>query len=206
MAWRPSGTHPPIDTDELKIKHSAIGMTPTANRTKHDSILYKAMLVLCASIVLFNGAKAQEHSATTAVCWSLMPGAGQIYNHQAWKVPIIYGGFAVVGYFINYNYQKVSLFRNEYIYRTTHNDTPNLDEYANYPTSSIYSLYNSYNRDYQLSIIIAVGVYALNLVDAYVSGHLFDFKIDDDISMSFAPSITPTATGFHPTVGFQMQF
>ncbi len=164
------------------------------------------MLVLCASIVLFNGVKAQEHSATTAVCWSLLPGAGQVYNHQAWKVPIIYGGFAAVGYFIHYNYQKVSLFRNEYIYRTTHSDTPNLEEYANYPTSSIYSLYNSYNRDYQLSIIFAVGVYALNLVDAYVSGHLFDFKIDDDLSMSLSPSITPTAHGLYPTIGFQMYF
>ena len=164
------------------------------------------MLVLCASIVLFNDVKAQEHSATTAVCWSLLPGAGQIYNRQAWKIPIIYGSFATVGYFIHYNYQKMTLFREEYLYRTAHADSPNITDYANYPTSSIYSLYNAYNRDYQLSIIFAVGVYALNLIDAYVSGHLFDFKIDDNLSMDFFPYVAPTVDGFHPTVGLNVHF
>ena len=141
----------------------------------------------------------------TAVALSVVPGGGQIYNHQAWKIPIIYGAFATVGYFVYYNYQKMDMFRDEYLCRVN-TGTANLPDYANYPNSSIYSLYNSYNRDYQLSIIIAVGVYALNFVDAYVSGHLFDFKIDDELALSLMPSATPTLQGFQPTLGVQLRF
>ena len=141
-----------------------------------------------------------------AMCWSLIPGGGQIYNHQAWKIPIIYGSFAAMGYFVNYNYQRMAMFKEEYLYRVNHNDTPALEAYASYPTSNIYSLYNAYNRDFQLMVIITVGIYALNLVDAYVFGHLFDFKIDDNLSLNLAPSMLPDPTGFHPAVGATLRF
>lgn len=163
--------------------------------------------VSCFSFLIFHLSflQAQEHSPTTAVCLSLLPGAGQVYNHQAWKIPIIYGAFATVGYFIHYNYQKMDMFRDEYLYRIN-NGTANMSDYASYPNSSIYSLYNSYNRDYQLSIIIAAGIYALNLVDAYVYGHLFNFRIDDELSMNLSPTVTPTPMGWQPTLGVQLQF
>lgn len=170
------------------------------------------MLVICASMLfcilspLSTAVHAQEHSATKALYWSLLPGAGQVYNRQAWKIPIIYGAFAGVGYFIYTNYQDMKMFKDEYIYRVNHNHTPNLSEYASYNESNIYSLYNSYNRNFQLSIIVAVGIYALNLVDAYVFGHLFDFKIDDDISLSVMPSMQPGLAGWTPTVGVGLTF
>lgn len=165
---------------------------------------------MCAMLFNFqfsisNSAAAQEHSAMTAVAWSIIPGGGQVYNRQAWKIPIIYGAFATVGYFIHYNYQKMDMFRDEYLYRIN-NGSPNLDNYAAYPNSSIYSLYNSYNRDYQLSIIIAVGIYALNMVDAYVSGHLFNFKIDDELTLGLSPSAMPTPEGWQPALGVQLHF
>ncbi len=148
---------------------------------------------------------AQEHSPEVALRWSLIPGGGQIYNHQAWKVPIIYGAFAGMGYLIYDSYRDMKMYKDEYLYRVNHNDTPNLEEYAGYPTSNIYSLYNSNNRNFQLMIIITGGIYALNLVDAYVFGHLFDFQIDDDISMSMVPVLQPTVAGFAPAVGITLQ-
>lgn len=148
----------------------------------------------------------EEHSPTKALLLSLLPGAGQVYNGQAWKVPVIYGVFAGMGYFIHYNYTRMDKFKEEYLYRVQHGGTPNLADYASYPTSSIYSLYNSYNRDYQLMVIITVGVYALNLIDAYVFGHLYSFSIDDDLSMAVTPTVTPTPLGFHPSLGVTLSF
>ena len=142
---------------------------------------------------------AQGHSATKALCLSLLPGAGQVYNRQAWKIPIIYGAFAGMGYFVYDNYRSMRMFKDEYLFRQNHGGTPNLSDYASYPTSSIYSLYNSYNQTYQLMLIITVGIYALNLIDAYVFGHLFDFQMSDDISL--APSVTGTPLGVAPTIG-----
>ena len=155
---------------------------------------------VCIALVLFAGffcsrpvsaqeAMLLEHSADKALRLSFLPGAGQIYNHQAWKVPIIYGAFAGVGYFVYNNYTNMKLFKDEYLYRVNHNDTPSLEDYASYPTSNIYELYNSYNRNFQLMIIITAGIYALNLIDAYVFGHLFDFQIDENLSMAIAPSL-----------------
>ena len=168
-------------------------------------------LLLLALLVLTFGAKAQtsvvgEHSPDVALRWSLIPGAGQIYNHQAWKAPIIYGAFAGVGYFIYDNYKAMRLFKNEYLYRVNNDDQPQNADYAGYPTSNILELYNSYNHNFQLMVVIAVGIYGLNLLDAYVFEHLFDFSIDDDISLNLIPSVQPTLAGWYPTIGVGLTF
>ena len=152
----------------------------------------------------FNTLQAQEHSATKAMCLSILPGAGQVYNHQAWKIPIIYGAFAGMGYLIYDNYSQMKMFKDEYLYRVNHDGATNLSGYDNYPTSSIYSLYNSYNQTYQLMVIITVGIYALNLIDAYVFGHLFEFQMSDDISLG--PGVIGTPFGLRPSLGLSMTF
>lgn len=168
------------------------------------------MLVILAGIIFnshfstFNPLQAQEHSATKAMCLSLLPGAGQVYNHQAWKIPVIYGAFAGMGYLIYDNYQSMKMFKDEYLFRINNEGATNLSGYESYSTSNIYSLYNSYNQTYQLMIIISVGIYALNLVDAYVFGHLFDFQIGDDISL--APGVMGSPMGLQPTLGVNIRF
>ena len=147
----------------------------------------------------------EEHSATRALLLSIIPGGGQIYNRQAWKIPIIYGAFAGMGYLIHYNYTRMDMFKTEYLQRVN-TGVSSLEGYEGYPTSSIYSLYNSYNRNFQLMVIITVGIYALNLVDAYVFGHLFEFQIDDNLSMSLAPSLQAVPSGWYPTVGLTFSF
>lgn len=148
--------------------------------------------------------QAQEHSADVALRWSLIPGGGQVYNHQAWKIPIIYGAFAGMGYLIYDNYSSMKMFKDEYLYRVNHNDTPGLSEYASYPTSNIYSLYNSYNRNFQLMVIITVGIYGLNLIDAYVFGHLFDFQMDENLTLG--PTVQCSPYGTVPALGLQYTF
>ena len=168
------------------------------------------MLVLCASIILnsqfsiLNSLQAQEHSPDVALRWSLLPGAGQVYNRQAWKVPVIYAAFATVGYFIYDNYKAMSLFKDEYLYRVNNDDQPLNADYAAYPTGNIYELYNSYNHSFQLMVVIAAGIYGLNLLDAYVFGHLFDFSIDDNLSLNLSPSLLPSTSGLYPSLGLNL--
>lgn len=130
----------------------------------------------------------EPHSPRKALFLSFLPGAGQVYNGQAWKVPIIYGGFAAAGYFIWFNYNKMVDFRDEYLWRIKGGE-PQLAGYTNYPNTSIYNYYQSYNQSFQLSIIFSVLIYSLNLIDAYVYGHLYEFQINDDISMSLHPNV-----------------
>ena len=137
------------------------------------------------------------------MCLSIIPGGGQIYNHQAWKIPIIYGAFAGMGYFVYDNYSSMKMFKDEYLYRVNNDGATNLAAYSSYSTSNIYSLYNSYNQNFQLMVIITVGIYALNLVDAYVFGHLFEFQMNDDISLG--PSLMATPLGVQPTLGLSLR-
>ena len=177
---------------------------------KAESVKRNAVMPVCVSITfLFSlsscqSLRAQEHSATKAMCLSILPGAGQVYNHQAWKIPIIYGAFAGMGYLIYDNYSQMKMFKDEYLYRVNNDGATNLSGYDSYPTSSIYSLYNSYNQTYQLMVIITVGIYALNLIDAYVFGHLFEFQMSDDISLG--PGVIGTPFGLRPSLGVSMTF
>lgn len=145
------------------------------------------------------------HSPQRALLLSLLPGAGQVYNRQAWKVPVVYAALATVGYFVYDNYTQMSAFKNDYLHRIQPGGTPLIDQYASYPNESIYNMYQAYNKNFQLMIIVGAGVYALNLVDAYVFGHLFDFQINDDLSLHLAPSLQPLPT-IAPTMSLTLRF
>ncbi len=135
----------------------------------------------------------KEHSANRALVLSaILPGAGQVYNRQAWKIPIIYAALGGMAYYSYYNYTQMRSYKDEYLYRVNHFDTPSDADMANIPTSNIYNLYETYNKTFQLSIIISVAVYGLNLLDAYVFGHLFDFQITDDLTLNVAPMLGTT--------------
>lgn len=92
-----------------------------------------------------------------------------------------------MGYFIHTNYTNMRTFKDEYLYRVN-NGTPQLEGYTYYPNSSIYNMYQSYNKNFQLMIIVTAAIYGLNLIDAYVFGHLYDFQINDDLSLHLSPT------------------
>lgn len=152
-----------------------------------------------------------QHSPRTALLLSIVPGGGQIYNHQAWKLPIIYAGLGVMSYVVWNNYSEMMMFKNEYLYRTQHSGATQLEEYASYPTTNIYNLYQSKSKDFQLYLFIDIAFYALNMVDAYVFAHLFDFEINDDLSLLIQPMTIPTigwggGVKATPSLSFTLRF
>ena len=124
------------------------------------------------------------------------------------KIPIIYAALGGVGYFVYDYYTNMTAFKNEYLHRVN-GGTPQLKGYTNYPNSSIYNLYQSNNKNFQLFVIISAAVYGLNLIDAYVFGHLYDFQVNDDLSLNLSPSFTPdftNPTGLTPTLQMTFRF
>ena len=155
-----------------------------------------------------NVTPAKEHNPTLAVLLSIIPGAGQIYNGQAWKVPIFYAALGGVGYLVYTNYKEMMMFKNEYL-SIGYNGRSTLEGYSGYPGSSIYNLYQSSNKNFQRYILISVAVYAFNLLDAYVFGHLYDFQVSDDLSLNLSPSVTTLPTSDYaiaPTLSFSFHF
>lgn len=125
---------------------------------------------------------------------TICPGAGQFYNGSYWKVPIVVGAFATMGYIIDYNSRGYNRYKTAYNLLTDGDDAT-VDEFnGRYPAEYMKTLKNSYRRNRDLSIIITAGLYLLNIVDAHVDAHLRDYDISDDLAISVTPTIMSSYT------------
>ena len=115
----------------------------------------------------------------------LVPGLGQIYNHEYWKLPIYLGaiGFAVHYYSdCQANYLR---FRNIYIEAS--------DKESGYsgPISADQALYyrNVYRRYRDYSVLAIAVLYLLQVIDANVFSYMHNFEVDDNIALRVAPAV-----------------
>ena len=116
---------------------------------------------------------------------ALVPGSGQFYTKKYWKIPIIYAGLITSAYYIKESNEYYELYKNTYLERI---DGNNSDEfYGQYSNSNLVTLSNYYRRNREISILFFFGTYILNIVDASVSAHLFDYDINDDLSLRIQP-------------------
>ena len=132
----------------------------------------------------------KKHSPKRAVILSaLLPGLGQVYNKKYWKLPIIYGGFGGLSYWLYTSTQEYKTYRNALKIRF--DDDPNtVDEFdGSVSENNLIELKNYYKRNLDLSVIFMAVLYALNLVDAAVDAHLFNFDVSDDLSMRIQPRV-----------------
>ena len=146
----------------------------------------------------------KPHSPTKATIMSAaLPGLGQVYNKKYWKVPIILGGIGTSLYFGFSNQKNFTEFREAYGARI--DDDPNTtDEYEDVLSAEGLKAnmdYHQKNRD--LSFVIAGVLYMLNIVDAAVDAHLFNFPKNDKLSFNLQPSINYTYNN-HLSKGFKL--
>jgi hypothetical protein len=96
---------------------------------------------------------------------AVVPGLGQIYNESYIKAPIIWGAAALLVYGWIYNDDLYDEYR--LLYLQTEN--------------SRHRTIRDFYRDQRDLFTIYMGLlYLLNLVDAYVDAHLFDFNVEED--------------------------
>lgn len=190
----PDSTHLSIVTDSITI-NSVIGDSTIT--VSLDSISGKTKKKLEKLEV-----KTFKPSPKKAVIYSaIFPGLGQIYNQKYWKLPIIYGGFVGVSYAVTWNnthYQDYfgaykDIIDGDPDTNRWHNlvpygqDPDNID--VNWFTGVLKDRKNYFRYYRDLSIIIGVALYGLNIVDAYVDAQLFDFDISPDLSLRIEPEM-----------------
>lgn len=121
---------------------------------------------------------------------SVLPGLGQIYNKRYWKLPIIYGALGTIGYFISYNNKKYQQYRNAYLLKISFPGDFLEDKLAiEISEVNLERGVDYYRRNRDLLMILLVGFYALQILDAHVDAHLMDFEINEDISLGVGPGI-----------------
>jgi hypothetical protein len=133
----------------------------------------------------FKSTEEKKHSPHKASIYSaILPGLGQAYNKKYWKIPIVYAGLGVTGYFLLNNRQKVRELQQalNVLYDNDPNTVPEA-KYSKVDREVLQAQRNiaRTNRDY--SIIAFSGVYLINIVDAAIDAHFFQFNIDKPLAM-----------------------
>ena len=149
------------------------------------SVLKKIFLALF--IIVSATSSAQEYGdkipKKAALYSAILPGAGQVYTKKYWKVPVIYGGLITSAYYINESNDFYQLYKSTYLNRLDGDFTDNL----NYSDSDLRTLTEHYRRNREVSALLFTLTYILNIVDASVNAHLFDYDVSEDLSLHIQP-------------------
>ena len=163
-----------MDTS-IKIKADTTIVSKDSTVSK-DSILRKK----------HDPAKATRRSA-------ILPGWGQAYNHEYWKIPLVYAALAIPAATYVYNNKWYKRTRDAYtivVAADTNNYDkidPKLTQFIGDPQSLQYYR-NQFRRDQDYSILFFLLAWGVNVVDATVFGHLKEFDVSDDLSMHVKPT------------------
>ncbi len=132
---------------------------------------------------------------------SILPGLGQAYNRQYWKLPLVYGILGTAGYFIKFNLDNYQKYRRAYVY-SIDGDPATTSEFTQYSSSDLKSLQDSYRKNLDLTVLLTALGYTIQIMDAVASAHLKNFDVSPDISMRMLPVVAPNYIG----VGLVMNF
>ncbi|TDP04004.1 DUF5683 domain-containing protein [Flavobacterium sp. 245] len=122
---------------------------------------------------------------------AVLPGLGQVYNKKYWKVPLVYGAIGTSMYFYIDNKKQYNIYRDEYKNRLAGNKS-NSEYLSRLSESQLMSAQKQFRRNSDLSLLCAVGFYALNIIDANVDASLSQFNVNNQLA--FKPLIIKDKT------------
>lgn len=165
-----------------------------------------------------------EIERLSRVAWKrslILPGWGQYTNGGVWwvKVPVIYGGFVASALIFDYWQWYYKLFLGELQWREEHGQGSDgiLGMNSNWTVQGLVQQKDYARRNRDLTILVTLGWYGLNVVEAYVDSILKNrWNVSDDLSMKISPTLMPNyayaggMTGFSTrnllTPGLKMTF
>ncbi|MGV8095753.1 MAG: DUF5683 domain-containing protein [Mangrovibacterium sp.] len=196
-----------VATDTVKVDTTAVRKVDTTAVKKVDTTTVKVVTADTLAVkkqALEPVEKKEErvHSPKKATIYSaVFPGLGQIYNRKYWKLPLVYIGFASLIYAIDWNNDYYVLYKQAYIDISDNDPTSNsfkdLDIEGHWDFNNqaqveqfktrLERAKESTRRYRDLCIIGTAAFYAINIIDASVDAHFFNFDISDDLTMNWMP-------------------
>ena len=133
-----------------------------------------------------------HHPGKATIYSILLPGLGQAYNGEYWKIPVYYTGLLVSASLLidnNTNYRRY-----QRIYReATDEEVPYEGPVQASTAQSYRNVFRRY-RDY--SIVAVAAFYLLQVIDANVFAYMQDFEINDDLSLHLGPAVLPQGSDY----------
>jgi hypothetical protein len=137
----------------------------------------------------------------------ILPGWGQYYNRHAWKIPFVYTGYGAFGFLIytsNTNYKdyqrayRIRIQRDEQGLQITEADSLFMLEVSIYETSAPSNLKSrriEFRSQRDRYILMVIGYHLIQTLEAYITAHLRDLDVSDDLSLRIEPGIIRGAYG-----------
>jgi hypothetical protein len=123
---------------------------------------------------------------------AILPGLGQVYNRQYWKVPIIYAGMAAAFIAYDFNSSRYETYKKAYIARIDNNPSTTDEFVGLYTDANLKTLQDSYKRFADMTILFTAVGFAIQSLDALTAAHLKNFDVSKDISFRFSPTVLPS--------------
>ena len=113
---------------------------------------------------------------------AILPGLGQAYNKKYWKIPLVWGAIGTGVYFYVRNDKQFDRYRDAYKRRLA--GFKDDEFYDVVTTDGLIRAQEQFRRNKELSLLVTIGLYALNIIDANVDAHLLQFNVDENLSLS----------------------
>ncbi|MCF7567750.1 DUF5683 domain-containing protein [Sabulilitoribacter arenilitoris] len=162
------------------------------NKEKEEKIEELSEGVIVDSIVKVKEPINPLSPAKAAFYSAILPGLGQAYNKKYWKIPLVYVALGTGIYFYVSNDKEYNRYRDAYKSRLAGftNDEFYLDsngEQLSTPRVTDDGLQRAqklFRRNKEISLLVTIGIYALNIIDANVDAHLLQYNIDENLSLA----------------------
>jgi len=130
--------------------------------------------------------------AKAAFYSAILPGLGQAYNKKYWKIPIVYAAIGTGVYFYMDNNKQYNRYRDAYKRRLAGFEDDEFYFSANgtrlatprVSTDRLEDAQKLYRKNKETSLLVTIGLYALNIIEANVDAHLLQYNVDENLSLS----------------------
>lgn len=150
--------------------------------------------------------------AKAAFLSAVLPGLGQAYNKKYWKIPIVYGALGTGMYFYLTNDKEYRRYRDAFRRRLAgfQDDefyfdaeggqlgTPRVTD------DGLIRAQELFRRNKEVSLLVTIGLYALNIIDANVDAHLLQYNVDENLTL--APHYELNDVDMSSTVGLSLNW
>lgn len=192
-----------LGTSAVNTKHAADSLGRLEKGPRPDTLIQKKT------------AKKFIPNPRTAVLLSIVPGAGQAYNRDYWKMPFVIAAFIGVGYDIQWQTRRYRDYKGSYLEffdsngnriagMTTNSvvirpgflDFKGKTEIKQGQFDQIKRGKDFYRRWRDYGYVFLGAAYALSAIEAYVAAHMKSFDISEDLSMKVHPAFFQSGSQF----------
>ena len=137
----------------------------------------------------------KAHKPSRAILLSaVLPGAGQAYNRQYWKIPLFYSALGTTAFAFDYSNKQYQKYKDGIINFNEHQEDTTvqiIEIFKDVDITTLTQEMDESRRNRDLSVLVFLAIYTLNIIDATVYAHLANFDVSDDLSIIIQPDVIP---------------